>query len=59
MAALIDEFRQEEFFGQDDAGELTATVDPTELQQAALRALATAQQLAASSASQPLCRFEE
>ncbi len=59
MAALIDEFRQEEFFGQDDAGELTATVDPTELQQAAARALTTVRQHAASSASQPLCRFEE
>jgi hypothetical protein len=56
---LIDEFRQEEAFGLDDAGELKATVDGDALQQAAVRTLATVRQLAVANASQPLCRFEE
>ena len=59
IAALIDEFRQEENFGQDEAGELIATLDAAAVQQAAVRALATVRQQVAASASQPLCRFEE
>ena len=42
IAALIDEFRVEESFGQDEAGELRATLDSTVLQEATARALATA-----------------
>ena len=41
IAALIEEFRVEESFGQDDAGELRATVDVEALQEAATRTLAT------------------
>ncbi len=42
IASLIDEFRVEESFGQDDAGELRATLDVETLQQAAARVLASA-----------------
>ena len=40
IAAIIDEFRVEETFSQDEAGELRATVDAEALQDAAARALA-------------------
>ena len=42
MAALVDEFRVEESFGHDDAGELRAKLDATVLREAAARALAAA-----------------
>ena len=42
IASVIDEFRVEESFSQDDAGELRATLDAEALQQAAARALETA-----------------
>ena len=42
IAAIIDEFRVEETFSQDEAGELRATVDAEALQDAAARALAGA-----------------
>ena len=42
IAALIEEFRVEESFGQDEAGELRATLDVSALQEATTRALATA-----------------
>ena len=42
IAAIIDEFRVEETFSQDEAGELRATVDAGALQDAAARALAGA-----------------
>ena len=56
---LIDEFRQEETFRLDDAGELIATVDAAALQQAAIRALATVRQQTSANPASPLCRFEE
>lgn len=40
IAALIEEFRVEESFGQDEAGELRATLDATALLDAATRVLA-------------------
>ena len=40
IAALVEEFRVEESFGQDDAGELRATLDAAALQGATARALA-------------------
>lgn len=40
IAALIEEFRVEESFGQDDAGELRATLDAAALRDATTRALA-------------------
>lgn len=42
IAALIDEFRVEESFGQSEDGELRATLDAETLQGAAVRALQTA-----------------
>jgi hypothetical protein len=42
VVALIEQFRVEESFGQNDDGELRATVDAETLQQAAARALQTA-----------------
>ena len=42
VAALIEEFRVEESFGQDDSGELRATVDTAALQDALVRVLAAA-----------------
>ena len=39
IAALIEEFRVEESFGQDEAGELRATLDATALKDASARAL--------------------
>ena len=42
ITALIDEFRVEESFGQDEAGELKATLDAGALKDAAARALAGA-----------------
>ena len=39
IAALVEEFRVEESFGQDDAGELRATLDAAALQGATARAL--------------------
>jgi len=42
IAAIIEEFRVEETFTQDEAGELRATVDAEALQDAAARALAGA-----------------
>ena len=42
IAAVVDEFRVEESFAQDDGGELRATLDAEALQQAAARALETA-----------------
>ena len=53
MAAVIDEFRVEESFGQDDAGELRATLDAAALRQAAVRALETARVGLMSSVSHP------
>ncbi len=41
IAALVEEFRVEESFRQDDAGELCASLDASVLQEAAVRALAT------------------
>ena len=41
MASLIEEFRVEETFGQDEAGELRATLDVAVLQEATTRALAS------------------
>ena len=40
IAALIEEFRVEESFEQDEAGELRATLEPAALQNAVTRALA-------------------
>ena len=40
IAALVDEFRVEESFGQDEAGELRATLDAAALLDATARALA-------------------
>ena len=42
VTALIEEFRVEESFGQDDSGELRATVDTAALQDALVRVLAAA-----------------
>ena len=42
VMALIEEFRVEESFGQDDSGELRATVDTAALQDALVRVLAAA-----------------
>lgn len=41
IAALVEEFRVEESFRQDDAGELYASLDASVLQEATVRALAT------------------
>ncbi len=41
IASLIDEFRVEESFGQDDAGELRATLEAQVLREAAARLLAS------------------
>lgn len=66
IAAMLDEFRQEDNFGLDDANELRATLDAAAVQTAGERALAdirqgSAGQRAASDADayRPLCRFEE
>ena len=59
VAAMLDDFRQEENFALDDANELTATLDAAALRPASERALATVRQRSAASAAQPLCRFEE
>ena len=59
IAAMLDEFREEENFGLDAANELRATLDNAALQQAGARALAVIRQQAAANAYQPLCRFEE
>jgi hypothetical protein len=42
VTALIEEFRVEESFGQDDSGELRATIDTAALQDALVRVLAAA-----------------
>ncbi|CAI7998541.1 hypothetical protein GBAR_LOCUS2467 [Geodia barretti] len=42
VTALIEEFRVEESFGQDDSGELRATIDTAALQDAMARVLAAA-----------------
>ena len=67
ISAMLDEFRQEENFGVDDANELRATLDATALPPAAERALAGIRQqqpaataiTADAAAYRPLCRFEE
>ena len=59
IAAMRDEFRQEENFSLDDANELRATLDAAALQLAGERALSTIRQRAASNDYRPLCRFEE
>lgn len=59
IAAMLDEFRQEENFALDAANELRATLDSAALQQAGARALAAIRQQATTNAYQPLCRFEE
>ena len=59
IAAMLDEFRQEENFGLDDANELRATLDGIAVQQAGERALAVIRQQAAANAYRLLCRFEE
>ena len=42
IASMVEEFRVEESFGQDEAGELRATLDADALQDAAARSLARA-----------------
>ena len=59
IAAMRDEFRQEENFGLDDANELRATLDIAAVQKAGERVLATIRQRAAVDDYRPLCRFEE
>ena len=59
IAAMLDEFRQEENFGLDAANELRATLDNAAVQQAGARALAVIRQQATVNSYQPLCRFEE
>ena len=59
IAAMRDEFRQEENFSLDDANELRATLDVADLRAAGERALAVIRQRAAADDYRPLCRFEE